>query len=627
MAKRKKAPAKSPKKPNKILLVAVPIALILLVIAAIKLLPGRAVPQIEALREYVLSSVGANELLAQSGREDFVVFLSLCDAEERARVVKGVGGSLEAAWDKAEKNASKLIAAQKMKLVWAKADIVNHCEEIPTVDLNNELVSARYSYFFRKGIAFDKAFDVAYLEGEINGNKLINYYTDSQIAAGEIDYDAIVLNLKNINAYRRTYYALEALTKIPDTITLFTTIAYFCGEDGKVHELYSDGPDAGRRVVGLVDASAATAIIDAASNYLYGMLGPDGKFIYGIFPIFDNEINNYNILRHTGSIWSLINYYRMTGDESLVPKLDSAIDYLVEGFIDYRGSDTAFVVERKTDEIKLGGNGLAVIMLSEYMDVFQTDKYLELVRLLANGILELENDDGSYYHVLNYPDYSPKEEFRTIYYDGEATFALTRAYTFTGERKYLDGAAKAVDYFIANDYTVYRDHWVAYSLNEITQYLPEPRYFEFALQNVSNNLKTIYSRLTLHPTYLELLMAGWETYERLLESGIELEYLETFDVQYFAETIYKRVFHLLNGFFYPEYAMYVKAPGKAVNAFYIRNDNYRIRIDDIQHFIGGYYKYTLHYDSLRPYLSPGFLAAVNGPVLYDGYEDEADMEE
>ena len=33
-----------------------------------------------------------------------------------------------------------------------------------------------------------------------------------------------------------------------------------------------------------------------------------------------------------------------------------------------------------------------------------------------------------------------------------------------------DAACKAIDHFIAEDYTQYRDHWVAYSLNEVTKY-------------------------------------------------------------------------------------------------------------------------------------------------------------
>jgi rhamnogalacturonyl hydrolase YesR len=81
-------------------------------------------------------------------------------------------------------------------------------------------------------------------------------------------------------------------------------------------------------------------------------------------------------------------------------------------------------------------NALIRSSAAEYMDVFQNEDYVDLVRKLANGVLAMQNADGSYYHVLNFPDFTPKEAYRTVYYDGEATFGLTRAYTFTKDQNY-----------------------------------------------------------------------------------------------------------------------------------------------------------------------------------------------
>lgn len=58
---------------------------------------------------------------------------------------------------------------------------------------------------------------------------------------------------------------------------------------------------------------------------------------------------------------------------------------------------------------------------------------------------------------------------------------------------WLDAAENAVNHFIAADYTQYRGHWVAYSMNEITKYIADkPEYYVFALRNVQENLETIY---------------------------------------------------------------------------------------------------------------------------------------
>ncbi|NBJ91786.1 hypothetical protein [Parablautia muri] len=77
-----------------------------------------------------------------------------------------------------------------------------------------------------------------------------------------------------------------------------------------------------------------------------------------------------------------------------------------------------------------------------------------------------DGDDGGYYHVLS-GDFTRKEKLRTVYYDGEATFALCRLYGQTGSQIWLDAAQNAVAYFIREDYTQYKDHWIAYSMNEI----------------------------------------------------------------------------------------------------------------------------------------------------------------
>ena len=574
------------------------------------------IDRIAALKEYVLSEATRGKIMSNmslhSGKGDFVVFLSLCNTRERATVVKGIAETLESAWVNAEHNAYEIVAQKTFNVIWARADIVNTTEVIKTLDLNKRIVEYYFRNYFRQGIAFDERFTTAFLEAEVNSNKMITYYTEKQLYYKQIDYDSVILNLTNINNYLRKYYEHSGLKDIPDTITLFTTIGFFCDEDGTVHDLYTGAYDFGRRVVNLVDTEAVKEVIMNASEYLYRILQPDGKFIYGYFPIFNNEIESYNIVRHASTIWSLINRYLITKDDALVPKLNSAIDYLLTTAIVYKTPDIAYVVEKETQEIKLGGNSVVVIMLTEYMDAFNTDKYVELIRHLTNGVLELQDPEkGTFLHVLNYPDYSLKEEMRTVYYDGEAAFALTRAYTFTHDQRYLDRARLAIEYFIAKDYTKHRDHWVAYSLNEITKYIPEPRYYEFALRNVKENLKGIYLRATTYHTYLELLMAGWETYQRLQKSGIKLEYLDKFDSRFFAQTIYKRAFHMLNGYFYPEVAMYMKAPYKIVNSFLVRHHNFRVRIDDIQHYINGYYYYTKYYDSIRACLSDDFISSIH----------------
>ena len=93
-------------------------------------------------------------------------------------------------------------------------------------------------------------------------------------------------------------------------------------------------------------------------------------------------------------------------------------------------------------------------------------------------------------------------------------------------------------------------------------------------------------------------MVTFETYERIAESGLRLPFLQEFDLPFFLKTIYARANRMLNGYFFPEYAMYMKVPSKVLDTFMVRHDGYRIRIDDVQHNIGGYYLYYKNYDRL-----------------------------
>ena len=578
--------------------------------------------RIGKLKERILSEQVSERLVAEieksTGRSDFfTVFLSICNKKERARVFHGSGNTLSAAWGNAEKRLSEYQKKQVIKkkpyaAAWVKADIVTYFEEISTVDLNKIVVKYQWANFARIGLSFDKNFSRAFIEAEVNGNKMLDYnYSQDDLTLGNVNYDSNLINLDNINSYLKSYYGMPPISETPEKIIVFTARCFFCDESDSIHELYSDNMDYGRRRIDLVDDSVVNEVIVGASEYLVKLIDNSGQFTYGYFPIFGTLIKGYNILRHASTLWSIINLYRISGDNSLIPKLEKSIDYM-NGYIEHEDEDTAYLVEKNANEIKLGANGVAIIMFTEYMDVFKTDKYIDMVRKLANGILKLQDpESGKYYHVLNYPDYSKKEEFRIIYYDGEATFALARAYSCTKDEKYLDCAKAAVENFIREDYTVHRDHWVAYSLLEVTKYVSDVRYYEFALRNIENNLEGIYQRATSFHTYLEMLMTGWQTYQRAIKEGIDSDYIKGYDPTRFAQTIYHRARHMLSGYFYPEFAMYMKFPDSVAGGFHVRHHNYRVRIDDVQHFIGGYYFYSVYYNEIRQHLTEQFIKSLD----------------
>src|SRR5699024_694144 len=233
------------------------------------------------------------------------------------------------------------------------------------------------------------------------------------------------------------------------------------------------------------------------------------------------------------------------------------------------------------------------------MSMTNSDEYLEVARKLARGTMRMIGEEGDTVHVLNYPELTVKEEKRVIYYDGEAAFGLMRLYQMDENPEWLEYVEILFNHFIENDYWKYSDHWLSYCTYELTKVKPEEKYFVFGLKNVSKRLNFINKRETTFPTFLEMLMAGYNMVELMKEKGLEDLIQEHLDEKYFKETIEKRADYQRTGYFYPEVAMYFKNPESILGSFFIKHHGYRVRIDDVQHYISGYIKYLNNFNYLK----------------------------
>lgn len=544
---------------------------------------GRFREKADKLRDLAVTEEINWELgVSPAGEAGNAVFFSVCDTLKRAHVYSGTGVSLEEAWETAAGKAEEAIGENGCAPVWVKADIVYISEEITGEELHSELKSSRPG-FFRYGMAFDSSYQTALLEAELNGVQVYEY------EEGSVDLEALNRYLEESGR--------NMLNALPEDYLIFQCLGWICDDDGQIYFLDSNQLDYGRRKVDVVDKACVEDMLSHASAYLASHVNEDGTFDYGVYPQFDEKIEGYNMVRHAGSAWALLCRYRMSPNEELAGAIRKSIGYMTEQIV-YDDEGRAFLYDASEEEIKLGGCGLAVVALSEYVDVFQDGQYMDVCHALGDGILSLlDQETGEYVHVLNH-DFSQKEEFRTEYYDGEATFALCRLYGLTGDGKWLEAAKSAVGHFIEADYTQYCDQWVAYTMNEITKYETDnPEFYIFALLNAQKNMASIYQRDTTYHTHLELLMATFELYDRMVENSA----VEGFDEESFLKTIYARAERMRSGYFYPEYAMYMKNPQQIQNTFMVRQEGYRVRIDDVQHNILGYCLYAQNYDKLVKY--------------------------
>lgn len=518
-------------------------------------------------------------------KQKFVLFLSLGNIDERAIVFSGIGNTVESAWKSAANKAAKHMKKQKIfDFLWLKADLVNHIESKPYTIWTSQIAKMRKNYF-RKGISFYPLFNTAFLEQEINGNALIKESTHSH---------KMSLNETNIINYLKKTGKKQTAFTIRDNqiIYEFTTISYFF--EDKLIKLNNKEQFNGFRLIELTNKEIKH-LITSSANFLAKQVKDNGEFIYGYFPCYDKKINWYNSLRHASTLYSMIEAYEVIPNLYVKEQIEKALDYLKKELI-YTATtnDVAFVVDwRNQQEIKLGANAAAILALTKYMEVFQTTDDLHLAKKLANGIIHMQMDNGSFSHVLNYPSFQVKDEHRIIYYDGEAVFALMKLYNIDRNESWINAVEKAFAYFIKNDYWKHHDHWLSYCTNELTKFRPEDQYFQFGLQNVKEKLDFIYHRQTTYPTFLELMMAAYEMVKLIYK--LEKDYLLIdFPVEYLKKAIEHRAYYQTTGFFYPELAMYFKRPKSIIGSFFIRHHSFRVRIDDIEHNLSGYCRYFLN---------------------------------
>ena len=525
-----------------------------------------------------------------------IVFFSFTSATERAQVVHFVAHDFEHLWEQLNTWQKHEFEDKSPGIRWLRIDWVTSQKNYTWKDLPIVLATHKRNYF-RYGIALDADFRQAFLELELNANAMLYPQGDTPQAG---------LNPNHFLRYGRKRFGKEFQLPIDpqQPVLLFTTNSFFFQPDQPAVSLYgftggSEGRHTGRRIIEQLDSNQVGELIAQSSHFLAEQVGNDGRFVYGIHPCFDREINAYNTLRHVSTTYSMLEAWEITKDPVLKAAIDRSLNYftqeLIRIYTTKNGQQVAYLQD-VNNEIKLGGNAVCLLALVKYTELTEDRRYLLLLEQLALGIQQMQNPEtGQFIHVLNAHDLSVKENFRIIYYDGEAAFGLMRLYGLTRDERWLYSVIKAFDYFIAKKYWKAHDHWLSYCVNELTLYRPDERYFQFGIQNIEGHLDFVIDRITTFPTLLELMMAAHKMIVRLQQSDEHRHLLRKLDLDKFYYALETRAHYLLNGFFWPEVAMYFKNPQRILGSFFIRHHGFRVRIDDVEHYLSGFVAYLNHY--------------------------------
>lgn len=521
----------------------------------------------------------------------FVLVLSASDGDRRAVVINVTGGSFECAWQKLLVLASQRLVREKLRGRWLRIDWPDAIEQTTTGELRSLLGATKRNYF-RLGLSLDQAFERPLLEQELNGNAMLY--------GGNATENA-VLNERNFSLYVKGRFGAAVQPDFAEdaSIWAFATQGVFLDENERIYPL-GQGLETGRRMIEQMTRSDVEHLIASASGYLARQIKPDGDFVYGYHPCFDREIPAYNTLRHASTTYSMIEAFELNGDAALGDAIERSIARLTEHLVRTvclpDGTEAAFLLDVGA-EIKLGGNAVTLLALAKYTAVTGSDRYGALMEKLALGMIHMQDaETGAFRHVLRFPELSTKADYRTVYYDGEATFALMRLYGLTRDARWLSAVERAFRHFLREDYTRHHDHWLGYCANELTLFRPEERYFRFSVDNVSTYLDFVANRITTFPTLLELMMATRQALSRIADNPAMVHLLDEIDLPAFEVALERRAHSLLNGHFFPEVAMFMRNPNRIAGSFYIRHQAFRVRIDDVEHYLSGLVAYRRYLD-------------------------------
>jgi hypothetical protein len=248
----------------------------------------------------------------------------------------------------------------------------------------------------------------------------------------------------------------------------------------------------------------------------------NGRFIYryraGETP---RPGRKYNVLRHCGSAWSMLDVARRLGGmDEVIDAAYRSLRYLTDECIHPRG-DALCVVD--DGDIKLGGNGLALLALAELYEMRPEPRLLDTARALGRYIVSEQRPDGDFVHSRVYAT-GRERDFRSDYYTGEALFGLLRLAEITGETQWVDCAAACEDGLVRHDYGVTaQSHWMLYALERLYAARPRDVYAEHARRIAEHILYFPKYRRDGRSTPIACRSEGLLAYMRLRSRGSDVD--------------------------------------------------------------------------------------------------------
>ena len=217
------------------------------------------------------------------------IFLSASDMKTRAIVQNAQADSPADAWNIVLEKLEKILNAEKIEPKILRVDWVTSSEKMTWENFIKLLEKTRRNYF-RRGLALDSDYKIAFTETEMNANYML--YKD-----GKTGSKKCIFRQNYSDDYCEKRFGCKFPTPEPNqTVEIFETCGAFVQADEEPKIITGKNIYAGRRDVSIIDAETFIGLARSGANYLARQVQKNGRFIYGHYPCFDRIIPSYNSL-------------------------------------------------------------------------------------------------------------------------------------------------------------------------------------------------------------------------------------------------------------------------------------------------------------------------------------------
>jgi hypothetical protein len=237
-----------------------------------------------------------------------------------------------------------------------------------------------------------------------------------------------------------------------------------------------------------LDRAAARDAAIAGARYLVRHQRDDGSFDYVYETVHDAALtSDYSLPRHFGVSHFVAEAYGATRDPALASAARRALAWgetrVHRGCAD---AEMACVAPPEATSADLGSTALALAAIAEHRRHGGDPALDPLARRLAAFLLRMQLPAGDFAHHYRLKEARPDATTKLPYYDGEASFALAKAYGVYRDPRYLEGARRGLDWLTKVQYRHFagrfyygEEHWTCLAAGAAWPELRDPVYESF----------------------------------------------------------------------------------------------------------------------------------------------------